>query len=161
MGKNSLDITSLTEEGKSSLDSDWQKRILLVLEDMSTWSKMKYAYAIGADGSKLTHAIGPNAKRVDSGVQSSITFYFLAAIVEEFLTNIQRPAPPQVTIELEREILYIASCGELYIVACFSSGVPKGYMAMKLSKRVSRLHAIWSTERHKLVGLQSKLLNFS
>lgn len=148
MGKKKLDSKWLTEEARSSLGYDWQDRILLVLQDMASWPQLKYAYAIGANGSKLTHSIGPKARRIDSGAQTPITFFFLAAIVEEFLANIDYPSPAQVTIELEHEVLYIASCGEMYMVGCFYSGVPKGYMAMKLTKRVSNLRSIWLREHN-------------
>lgn len=146
MDKKTLDVKWLTESAQSSLDKEWQLRILLVLEDMITWPQLKYTYAIAENGQKLTQTIGPKAEKVDSGAHSPITFFFLAAIIEEFLGNIGRSSPAQVTIELEQEILYIASCGGLYMVASFYSGVPKGYMAMKLAKRVNHLRSLWRRE---------------
>lgn len=143
-----LDSRWLTESAQSSLDKEWQQRILFVLEDMITWPQLKYAYAIAENGQTLTKTVGPKAEKVDSGAHSSITFFFLAAIIEEFLGNIGRSSPAQVTIELESEILYIASCGGLYMVASFSSGVPKGYMAMKLAKRVNHLRNLWKLEHN-------------
>lgn len=147
MLKYNLDNSWLTEGARYTLDKEWQHRILLVLGDMITWPQLKYAYAIADNGQKLTHAIGPEAEKVDSSAHAPITFFFLATIIEEFLSNIDQKSPAQVTIELEHEILYIASCGELYVVASFYSDVPKGYMAMKLSKRVHNLRNLWGTDQ--------------
>jgi len=144
--KIKLDESWLSDEAKQKLEPEWRYRILLILQDISTWSQLNYAYGIGQDGSRLTHSIGPNAKRVDKGAYSTDTFFFLAGIVEEFLTNIEYPAPAQVIIELKDEILYLASCGELYLVASFYSGIPKGYMVMKLTKRISHLRNLWRRE---------------
>jgi len=151
MPKNNLNRSWLTESALETLDKEWQHRILLVLEDMITWPQLKYAYAIADSGHKLTQTIGPKAEEVDSGAHAPKTFFFLAAIIEEFLNNINHKSPAQVIIELEHEILYIASCGEMYVVASFLSGVPKGYMAMKLAKRVYHLRNLWRKEHDEKV----------
>lgn len=151
MTKFSLDSGWLTEGARDTLDEEWQLRILLVLEDMITWPQLKYAYAIAENGHKLTQTIGPKAEKVDSSAHAPITFFFLAAIIEEFLGNVGSKSAAQVIIELEHEILYIASCGELYMVASFYSGVPKGYMAMKLAKRVNHLRNIWRMENDESI----------
>ena len=146
MLKKRLDESWLTEEAKRTLEPEWRYRVLLILQDIATWSQLNYAYGIGLDGARFTHTIGPGEARVNQGTYSTVTFFFLAGIVEEFLANIEYPAPAQVTIELEDEILYLASCGELYLVASFFSGVPKGYMVMKLTKRISHLRNLWRRE---------------
>jgi len=141
-----LDTSWLTDEAMKTLEPEWRYRVLLILQDISGWSHLNYAYGIGLDGSRLTHIIGPNAERIEKVTYPTETFYFLAGIVEEFLANIEYPAPAQVTIELEDEILYLASCGELYLVASFYSSIPMGYMVMKLTKRISHLRNLWRRE---------------
>ena len=146
MSKKKPDEAWLTDEAREGLYPEWQHRLLSILQDMATWSQLKYAYAIGKDGVRYTHSIGPGGIRVKDETYSSSTFFALSGIIEDFLSSIEYPTSAQVTIELEDEILTIASCGELYMVASFYSGVPKGYMTMKLAKRISHLRVIWRME---------------
>lgn len=146
MPKKKLDKSWLTEEALELLDENWRYRLLLILQDIPSWPQLKYAYAISLKGTRLSYPIGPDFVRIDDNSYSPEIFFFLAGIIEDFLTNIDHPSPAQVTIELEHEILYIASCGELYLVASFYSGVPKGYMSMKLTKRINHLRHLWRKE---------------
>ena len=147
MNRLNLEEGLLTPKARELLDSTWQESVEVVLEDMSTWPDLHYAYAVGRDGLKLTYSIGPNGELVSEGTYNPDLYYNLATTVEEYLTGIGHPAPAHVTVELEKELLFVASCGELFLVASFGKDVERGYMSMKLAKRVAHLRNLYRSQR--------------
>lgn len=142
-----LDSSWLTDEAKRNLNSAWQERVLLVLKDMSNWPQLRYALAVGLDGSKLTGVIGPDGKEAQVKTYPPLLLFYMAGTVEEYLADIDHSAPAHVTIELEDEVLFIGSTGEFYLVASLDADVHRGYMSMKLSKRIKHLRSLFSREQ--------------
>ncbi|MDP8241263.1 MAG: hypothetical protein P9X24_19415 [Candidatus Hatepunaea meridiana] len=142
MTKKNLEEPVLTNSARKSLDMKWQNRLKVILQDLSTWSQLKYTYAISIEGERLSDPIGPDADRIDNDDYRTLDFFRLSGIINEFMINIETPGPSQVTVELENEILYIASCEKLYLIAAFYRGIPSGYMSMKLCKRIRSLRSL-------------------
>ncbi|MFC2150400.1 hypothetical protein ACFLQV_02735 [Calditrichota bacterium] len=132
----------LTSEALDLMSHQWHERILVIMEDLSKWTHLRYAFAIGRDGIQLTHPIGPKGTILDEKAYSHEIFHHLALTVEEYLVNIEHPAPAYVTIELEHELLFVASTGAVYLVASFEDVVERGYMSMKLKKRIAHLRNV-------------------
>jgi len=140
--KKNLEEPVLTKAARKSLDLRWQNRLKVILQDLATWSQLKYTYAISTEGERLSDPIGPDADRIDNDDYRTLDFFSLSGIINEFLINIESPGPSQVTVELANEILYIASCEKLYLIAAFYRGIPSGYMSMKLYKRIRSLRSL-------------------
>ena len=104
---------------------------------------IRYAYAIGQSGSRLTNAIGPDGELIKDEDSNPQMFYHLTKIVEEYLENINQPAPAHVTVELEDEMLFVGSTGALILVASFDGSAARGFVGMKLTKRISHLRGIY------------------
>ncbi len=152
MSKKSAQETWLTPEAMDILSHVWQERIALIIEDLADWPHMNYAFAINNDGVKLTYKIGPGGTVVNEDAYPTEVFHHLANTVEEYLMNIEHPADAQVTIELENELLFVASTGEIYLVASFKGIVERGYLGMKLKKRIAHLKSLSAQQQKGRIG---------
>ena len=152
-----IDESWLTQEAKESLNPALQERILVILHDLSMWMDLKYAYLIGSDGAKLTQTIGTGGKLVDSATYPEEVFYNFIAVVEEYLTKIKLEPLTHITIELEDELLFIGATKELFLVAAFEGNVARGYMSMKLAKRVSHLKRILELQKQRVYDVRPSI----
>jgi len=148
--KSATEDSWLTPKAMDLLDPTLQEGVIAILEDMAWWPHLKYAYVIGKDGLKLTYSIGQMGELVSEESYRPSLFYNLATTVEEYLANIDHPAPAHVTVELAGELLFVASTGELFLVASFESDVERGYMSMKLAKRIAHLCTLHRMRRKGL-----------
>lgn len=123
----------------------WQDRVVVLLEDLTGLPHLQYAYVISKGGEKLTETITSGNNKVNSHPSEAKQFADLARIVEEYLANLQHPYPAHVLIEMENELLFVGSTGEVILVASFDGNAPRGYMSMKLSKRVNHLRRLFRT----------------
>lgn len=142
----------LTKEAQDVLSHAWQERLLVIIEDLAGWPHLNYAFAISKDCVQLTHPIGPGGDVVNEKAYSTDVFHHLAMTVEDYLVNIEHPAPAYVTIELEGELLFVASTGTVYLVASFEGIVERGYMSMKLKKRIAHLRNIAAQHTRGRIG---------
>jgi len=143
MKKKSLIDLWLTPGGWDLLDEFWRERVVNILQDLSDLPHMKYAYAVGQNGVKLTHTIGPGRRDITDEGSNPLMFYHLARIVEDYLQNIYHGAPAHVTVELEDEMIFVGSTGTLILVATFDGRASRGFVGMKLTKRISHLRGLF------------------
>ena len=146
MPKRKRDESWLTSEAKQAFKPEWQDRVLKILQDISTLPHLKFTCVIGKDGSRFTRSVSPNASHAIDESYSTLSYSKFANIIDEYVNNLGYSSSSQVTIELEDEILVIAPCGELYLIASFFHGIPRGYMSMKLTKRISHMRSMWQGE---------------
>lgn len=142
------------EAAWDELDEFWRERVFNILQDLAELPHLKYAYAVGEGGSRLTKMIGPDSEIIDNEESDPIMYYHLAKTVEEYLDHIEQPAAAHVTIELEDEMLFVGSTGALILVASFDGDAARGYVGMKLTKRISHLRNIFraSAKQRKQKG---------
>jgi len=143
MKKKSLIDLWLTPEGGETLDEFWSERVVNILQDLSDLPHLNYAYAIGADGVRLSRTIGPGRREVTNDDSDPRMFFNLARIVEEYLGRIDHPSPAHVTVELEDEMLFVGSTGALILIAAFDGRALRGFVGMKLTKRISHLRSMF------------------
>lgn len=134
-----FDESWLTQVARDNLKQALQDSVLVILQDLSMWMNLKYAYIISRDGLKLTETIGPEGELGESETYSPDVFFNLAKIMGEYLTGFENETLTHVTVELEDELLFIGATEELFLIASFEGHVARGYMSMKLDKRVSHL----------------------
>ncbi len=127
------------------IDDVWQNRVVVLLEDLTGLPHLQYAYVISKKGEKLTETIASGNKITKEHESDAKQFADLAGIVEEYLDNLEHPFPAHVLIEMEDELLFVGSTGEVILVASFDGNAPRGYMSMKLSKRVNHLRKLFRT----------------
>ncbi len=139
------DESWLTQDAIESLDQVWRDRVIVILQDLANLPHLRYAYVIAkSSGMRLTKMVGPDSGN-DEKYNKYMMFFHLARIVEEYMVHLERPAPAHVQLELEDEMLFVGSAGELVLVAAFDGNVARGYMSMKLTKRISHLRTLFRT----------------
>ena len=152
-----IDESWLTQEAKETLNPALQDRILVILHDLSMWMDLNYAYLIGNDGTKLTQTIGTGGKLVEKATYPEEVFYNFIAVVEEYLTKIKLEPLTHITVELEDELLFVGATKEIFLVAAFKGHVARGYMSMKLAKRVSHLKRILQMQKQRVHNVQPSI----
>lgn len=125
------------------LDEFWQERLVNILEDLADLPHLRYAYAVGREGVRLSKNIGPGRRIVKGDNADPAKFFHLARITEDYLKRIDQEAPAHVTVELAEEMLFVGSTGALILVASFEGNAARGYVGMKLAKRISHLRNIF------------------
>ncbi|MDP8228968.1 MAG: hypothetical protein P9M15_05895 [Candidatus Electryoneaceae bacterium] len=135
----------LTKLAMEELGEVWQDRVVVLLRDLSQLPHLRYAYIVSKDGNKLTETIGPGEKIVEGNDLNPKMFSDLARYIEEYFINIEHPAPAQLISEFGDDLLFIGSTGEVILVAFFDGEAPRGYMSMKLSKRMMHLRKLYRT----------------
>ncbi len=138
-------VNLLTAIAPEVIDEVWQTRVVVLLDDLAELPHLCYAYVVGKEGRKLTETIGPGGKIIKDHQSDSHVFANLANYVEEYLESIEHPYPAHVLIEMEDELLFVGSTGKVILVASFDSEAPRGFMAMKLTKRISHLRKLFRT----------------
>jgi hypothetical protein len=141
--------TWLTKEAFELLDEFWCERVINILQDLSELPHLRYAYAVSLGGTRLSAAIGPGAKPLKDDPTGPEAFHHLAEVVEEYLERIGQPAPAHVTVELADEMLFVGSTGKLILVASFDGQAARGYVGMKLAKRISHMRNIFKASQQK------------
>lgn len=148
----------MTPEAKETLNPALQERVLVILHDLSMWLDLKYAYIIGSDGTKLTKTIGSGGKLMETATTyPEEVFYNFIAVVEEYLIKIKLEPLTHITIELENELLFVGATKEMFLVAAFEGHVARGYMSMKLAKRVSHLKRILQMQKQRVYDVRSSI----
>ena len=139
----------LTSNASDELDEFWQERVVNILGDLSVLPHLRYAYAVGLKGGRLTEIIGPGGEIVTDLRSDPAVYFHLAQIVENYLTLIDQPAAAHVTVELADEMLFVGSTGALILVASFDGNAARGFVGMKLAKRISHLRSIFKSTTPK------------
>lgn len=140
-----LETPWLTEEAHSELDESNLNRLEVILKDLVTMPHLRYTYVISRNGVQLTSALGPMGKRMPDSLLHHNEYFHLATITENYLENLEHPAPAHVTIDMEDEMLFVGSAGPLILVAGLDGNAVRGYMSMKLTKRISHLRRLFRT----------------
>ena len=141
----------MTPDAKEMLNPALQERVLVILHDLSMWLDLKYAYIIGSEGTKYTKTVGTGGKLITTETTyPEEVFYNFIAVVEEYLTKIKLEPLTHITIELENELLFVGATKEMFLVAAFQGHVARGYMSMKLAKRVSHLKRILQMQKQRI-----------
>ncbi|MFC2170586.1 hypothetical protein ACFLQJ_01255 [Calditrichota bacterium] len=154
MKEPNLDEKWLMEVAFDALDEDNRKRVLIIMRDLVTLPHLRYTYVINKDGRRLTRPVGREGKILDDTTLMHEGFFYLARITEEYLKNLGQKAPAHVTVEMEEEMLFVGSAGPLILVAAFDGTIARGYMSMKLTKRISSLRKLFRTiEKRRSFGI--------
>ncbi len=135
----------LTQEGSEGLDQAWRDRVVVILQDLVNLPHLKFAYVISGEGVRLTKFLGQGGEELESMEHDHKAYFHLADVVEEYLKNLGIDAPAHVTVEMEEDMLFVGSAGQLILVAAFEGNVARGYMSMKLTKRISHLRTLFRT----------------
>ncbi|MDP8208106.1 MAG: hypothetical protein P9L92_15685 [Candidatus Electryonea clarkiae] len=133
-----------------ALDEDNRRRVMIIMKDLVTLPHLRYTYVINKDGRRLTRPVGQNGEILSEETMLHEEFFYLVRITEEYLKNLGNKAPAHVTVEMEDETLFVGSAGPLILVAAFDGSIARGYMSMKLTKRISSLRKLFRTlERYR------------
>ena len=135
----------LTAFAMEEIGDVWRDRIVVLLSDLSHLPYLRYAYVVSKNGIKLTETIGAGGKIVEGNALNPKIFSDLAKIIEEYLVSIEHPSPAHLLTELGDELLFIGSAGEIILVAFFDGDAPRGYVSMKLSKRMMHFRKLYLT----------------
>jgi len=137
--------TWLTDQAQEELGHDNQVRLAMILQDLVTLPYLRYTYVLDRSGGVcLSHPIGPNGKVVAAKHRPD-AFLHLVNITELYLVEIEQNAPAHVTVDTRDEMLFIASAGPWVLVAAFEGQATRGYLSMKLTKRISHLRSMFRT----------------
>jgi hypothetical protein len=126
------------------LEEDSQGYILTILQYITLWDNLQYAYVMNTDGTRLSEVIGPKGTIQDSSAYSTQMFVNFERIIGDYLSNNNFGEMLHLRIELDDELLLMGTLPGSFLIVSLLNDQSEENGKSRLSERVKNLKTILS-----------------